>query len=259
MKKFLVLICTLIVLFTSSCNFFKHSNSKIESKLNKNIKYERIIITSTRLAGRYTIFDQTSIKRFMNEIYGAKNVEGDITLQPDFFIEFYDSNKKVATFKYIAGITDENQPNLIDEEGNKYYVDSSIEDEFIKRIMKKEMFKGASDYYISLLEDVLNRIKQERQDNIKVYIDINKDYLVIKYLTSVDMRNIYDSVKIQGIEIVENENQADYVINIVTSEYKDTKVVANVSIKDKSNYTKKLFYEGNRVDGKITSYFIKNK
>lgn len=258
MKKFLIFILALFVGLTTSCSTFKHINPKIESKINRETKYERIIITSTRLAGRYTVFDASSIKRFSNKMYEAKDISAQTNFEPDFFIEFYDSNKKVATFKYIAGITDETQPNLIDEDGNRYYVDNSIEDEFIKRIMKKEMFKGAKEYYVSLLEDVLERIPKKNNGINKVYINIDKDYIVTKYLTSVDMFNIFDSIKNNSVEIVDSIDKADYVVTIVTSTYNDTKVVASVNIKDSNNVVQKLSYEGNRVGDKIT-YFIKNK
>lgn len=258
MKKFLIFALALFVSLTTSCSVFKHINPKIEGKIKKETKYERIIITSTRLSGRYTMFDASSIKRFLNKIYEAKDITAETKFEPDFFIEFYDSNKKVATFKYIAGITDETQPNLIDEDGNRYYVDNSIEDEFIKRIMKKEMFKGAKEYYVSLLEDVIERIPKKGIGNNKVFIDINKDYMVTKYLTSVDMFNIFDSIKNNSVEIVDRIDKADYVVTIVTNTYNDTKVVANVVIKNKNNVVQRLLYEGNRAGDKIT-YFIKNK
>ncbi|WDC85046.1 hypothetical protein PL321_05850 [Caloramator sp. mosi_1] len=53
---------TLFMVMTTSCSTFKHINPKIESKIKRETKYERIIVTSTRLAGRYTMFDESSIK-----------------------------------------------------------------------------------------------------------------------------------------------------------------------------------------------------
>ncbi|WDC85045.1 hypothetical protein PL321_05845 [Caloramator sp. mosi_1] len=82
--------------------------------------------------------------------------------------------------------------------------------------------------------------------------------MVTKYLTSVDMYNIFDSIKNKSVEIVDSADKADYVISVVTNTYNDTKVAANVSIRDRNNAVQRLFYEGNRVGNKIT-YFIKNK
>lgn len=62
LKRMLSILLCFMLLFTTSCSKIKNQNPKILNRLKKEVKYQRIIITSTRLAGKYTIFDDGAKK-----------------------------------------------------------------------------------------------------------------------------------------------------------------------------------------------------
>lgn len=258
MKKLFSILLLLLILTTTSCSKIGYQNPKITEKLKKDTSYQRIIITSTRLAGRYTIFDDGAKKRFLNKIYKAKDVTTDNELEADFIIDFYDANKKVASYKYIANISEEDKVNLIDEDGNKFHINSDIEDEFIKRIIKKEMYKDASTYYIALLENVISKIQENNSGNLNIYIDIINDTMVTRFLTATQVENVFKSIEKNNINIVDTEKSADYTLVVKTSLFNEDKTESTVTIKNKSGQTQRLLYSGKKNKDKF-EFHIKYK
>lgn len=242
----------------TSCSKLGYQNPKIAEKLKKDIAYQRIIITSTRLAGRYTIFDDGAKKRFISKIYKAKDLSKDTELEADFIIDFYDSNKKVASYKYIANISEEDEVNLIDEDGNKFHINSDIEDEFIKRIIKKEMYKDASTYYIAILENVISKIQENDKGNLNVYIDIINDTMVTRFLTATQVENVFKTIEKNNVKIVNSEKDAEYILVVKTSIFNQDKTESTVTIKNKSGQKQQLLYSGKKSNDKF-EFHIKYK
>lgn len=197
-------------------------------------------------------------KRFLNKMYLSKDAAVDTGLEPDFIIDFYDSNKKVASYKYIVGISDETQANLIDEDGNKFYINNDIEDEFIKRIFKRQSSADVSDYYISLFKDILERIDEKSDKNVSVYIDINKDFVVTRYLTAVDIKKIFDAAKRDGITIADKEENVDFYVKVKTKDFSASgdKVKTEVIIQGPQGLIQKISYDGKKIDGKFTYHIM---
>jgi hypothetical protein len=257
-KKITTLLLLFLIIISTSltgCIGDKVNPKLIKLGLKDN-GMQRIAITNNRYAGRYTIIDKKSIDNFTKIILNAKNVTIDSKLDPDFIFEFYDETKNVSSFKYIAGIDDENTANLIDMNGNLYHVSLSLEDEFMKRMMNSDSFKNIPDYYISLIGLLVQ--KSEAKKGETVVVDIDKDYVVTRNITSVEQKNILDSINSKGVRIkFPNETETwNYIIKINTSKYKDDSSEATASITDNKNSTIKYIIQGTYENGNW-NYYIK--
>lgn len=249
----LVFICTSL----TSC-----IGDKVNSKLIKlgivDSKMQRIAVTNNRYAGRYTIIDKKSIDNFTKIILSAKDATIDSKLEPDFIFEFYDDVKNVATFKYIAGIDDKATANLIDMNGSLYHVSLSLEDVFMKRLMNSDSSENIPEYYISLIGLLIEKAEVKKKETIVV--DINRDYVVTKNITSVEQKSILDSISSKGARIkFPSETETwNYTIKINTTKYKDDSSEATASITDNKNNTIKYIILGTFENGNW-NYHIKYK
>lgn len=247
MKKTLSIIGILIfTMILSSCG----GSSAVEvKKALQNQEIERITITNTRYDGKYTINDKKSMERFTGYIEKAKIAEVDPELEPDFVFQLYNGEKNVGTFKYIAGVTDSKEANLMDMDGKLYRISRNIEDIFIKRLMKKNDLKNVAEYYISLLTTIVE--KEGVKEGSKVVADIGKDYAVTKSITSIEQKSILNSVKAKNVDIsFPTEDKAfDYKIEIKTGKYNDKSSEAVVTVADKTGKSTKYEVSGNYKKG----------
>ena len=256
MKKIYVIFLAFILLFSASCG------GKVNPKISKlgltSADIERITITNNKFSGKYTIIDKQSISRFINLIERSKDSTVDSKLAPDFTFDLFDNEKKVASFKYIAEVDDSSTANLIDTNGNLYYVDSSIEDEFIKRLMKKDSNKNVDDYYESTIKRVID--KTNLKTNSTVAVDISKDYLVTKSITSMEQKKILDSIQKDGIKIIDYQeaDKYDYLIKIDTRKYNDSSSEAYITVTDSKNVKVVYVFDGT-YDNSSWSYAINYK
>lgn len=258
MKKIAtLLILILIGISLSSCVGDKANPSMIKMGL-KDKSMQRIAITNNRYAGRYTIIDKKSIDSFTKLILNSKDAKVDSKLEPDFIFEFFDETKNVATFKYIASIEDNKTANLMDTNGRLYRVSTSIEDAFMKRLMERDNLKNIPVYYISLIKLLIEKTNINKGDTIVV--DISKDYVVTRSITSVEQRSILNSIDSKGVSIVfPNEvKQWNYIIKINTSKYTDDTSNTVASIIDKNNNATKYEIVGTYENGGW-NYHIKYK
>lgn len=241
----------------SSCSGGSETEKRIKSSIEGS-HIDRVIITSTRNAAKYTIVDLKSISRIKSSIIRAKDAKEDIKLEPDFILKFYEGTKEAASFEYIAGINDRDKANLKDDKGNLYNISSTIEDEFLKRIMRKTSSKNVPEYYISLIELILE--KTNAQEGSIAVVDVTKDYTVTKSILSVEQKRILDSVDKKGIKIVlpNEKDDYDYYIKIITNSYTDVSSKGTVSVKNKLNIETVYKVEGNFKDNKW-SYYIRYK
>lgn len=254
MKKFLALI--ILPFIFSSCMVSPKNQNMIKGGINSK-KVDRIIITNNKYGGRYSIIDKKTIERFVNIILESKDVNKPTDLESDFTIDFYGETKNIASFKYIAGIEDTSQANLTDINGRLYHVDTSIENEFIGRLMKKNSYKNVRAYYESLIERIFEKINAKKGD--VVVIDISKDYIVTKSITSLEQKKMIDSIDSSGVIIkYPSENcDYDYYIKIDTKKYNDTSCSAYVTVTDKLKAKVVYIIEGSFKDG--WSYYIRYK
>ncbi|SKA76692.1 hypothetical protein SAMN05443428_101245 [Caloramator quimbayensis] len=254
MKK-IILLLIIPFLFTS-CIGGKKNQNLMSLGLNKDI--ERITVTNNKYAGKYTIIDKKTIERFSNTILEAKDAKSDSGLESDFTFEFYSESKSIASFKYIAGIDDESTANLYDDKGRLYHVDNSIEDEFINRLMKKGNFKHVSEYYESLLSLIFE--KTNIQKGQIAVVDIRKDFLVTKYITSIEQKKMIESIDNKGITVKfpKEAEKYDYYILIDTRKYNDNTCKTYVTVTDSLGSKVIYVLEGNYIDSKW-SYYIKFK
>lgn len=252
----MVINIIVILLFTSCIGVRK--NDKILKMGFDKATIDRIVIVSTRGSVKYTIIDDKSISRIKNIIVKGKNALEDSKLEPDFLFEFYDGKTQIAAFNYIAGISEKKTANLIDLEGGLYNINTIIEDEFVKRIMKTNDNKNVSAYYISILEKVLEN--SDIKNGSKVIVDMSKDYTVTKYILSIDQKRIIDSIKAKdtNIKLLGEEMEGDYTLNIRTDTYTDLQSKTTVAITDSEKKIKEYYLEGTFSDGKW-SYYIRYK
>ena len=258
MKKVICCIMVLLMIFLTSCSNDKATENKFKQMFG-NSKIDRIVITNTRYSGRYTIVDKNEIESMKNKVIKSSKVTTDNKLDPDYIIEFYSSIKKIASFKYIAGISSSKTANLIGEDKSLYHINNSIEDEFMKRLTKKNNNNNISDYYISTISLLID--KSGAKPGSVVTVDISKDVYVTNSITSVEQKRILDSVNKKNIKVkLPNEtNKYDYMIKINTSRFLDNKSVADTSVQDvKNNMTIKYHIEGNYSNNKW-NYFITYK
>lgn len=242
MKKIYIVFLVFILLLSASCG------GKVNPKLSKmgfaSADIERITITNNKFSGKYTIIDKQSINRIINLLVRSKDSTVDSKLTPDFTFDLFDNEKKVASFKYIAEVDDADTANLIDTNGSLYHVDSSIEDEFIKRLMKKDSNKNVDDYYESTIKRIIE--KTSMKPNSTVAVDISKDYLVTKSITSMEQKKILDSIQKDSIKIIDKQesNKYDYLIKINTKKYNDSSSEANITVTDSNNAKVNYVFDG---------------
>ncbi|WP_152539046.1 hypothetical protein [Fervidicella metallireducens] len=257
MKKLYILPLLIVLMLFSSCTTSRVNQDMINRGLDK-ANIERITITNNRYAGRYTIVGEKNINRLRKNVIRALRVSVDNKLEPDFVIDFYDNTKRLSTFKYIAGIDDKKTANLIDENGNLYHINPSIENEFIKRMMKKSDHLHVPEYYISLIEILIDKIKPE--DNSTIVIDISKDFSITRSITSVEQKRILDDIDKNNLNLrmPKEVEKWDYSIKIITNTYNDKKCETVVTVTDKNQSVVKYKFEGSFERGKW-SYHIKFK
>jgi len=238
-RRFLILLS---LFFLTSCG---RVNPDIKGELSENI--ERIVITNTRYAGRYTIIDKKAILRFKNKIIRANKASINSNLDPDFVFDFYSGNKRVASFKYIAKINDKEVANLIDEKGNLYNVSTTIEDEFIKRLLKVSKNENVPEYYVSAINLIIEKIGAK--DSV-IAVDLKKEVMTLRYLTSVDIKEIFEGINKNGVKVVlkDSTKNYDYLMILDTKKYSGNRVEAEITVVDNKG-TKALYkLEGNYKD-----------
>lgn len=257
MKKILLVSSIILMVLLTSCIGGRRNEKILKMGFDKAV-IDRIVIISSRGGVKYTIIDDKSINRIKNIIVRGSNAVTDSKLDPDFQFEFYAGKTVVASFNYIAGISDKKAANLSDDTSGLYHISNIIEDEFVKRIMKSNVNKNVPEYYISMLEKVLESSNVE--EGSEVVVDLSKDYTVTKYILSVDQKRILDSIKIKKVAIKlpgETETQ-DYTITVRTNSYTDVQSQTIVSITNKDKVTTDYYLEGT-FDGQKWSYYIRFK
>jgi hypothetical protein len=258
-KKLTIILSTIFIIITlTSC-----SGSPAQESLKtvfENKQVERIAVTNSRYAGRYTIIDKKGIERFKNRVLKAEEATIENKLDADFTFEFFDETKKLITFKYIAGINDKETANLIDENGRLYHVTTSIEDDFMKRLMKREDNRNIPEYYISLIGRLIEKSGAVKDNT--VIVDIGKDYTVTRAITSIEQKSILDSIDQHDVKIrfPGEVEKWDYTIKIRTNKYSDTYSEAAATITDSRNISQKYQIVGDFKKGKWTYHiYQKNK
>lgn len=255
MKKLMLLSFLTITLLLTSCVGGRKNDKIIKMGFDKAV-VDRIVITNTRGGVKYTIIDDKSINRIKNIIIRGKDAEVESKLDPDFLFEFYEGKTIVASLNYIAGISDKKTANLIGDKSGIYHVSTMIEDEFVKRIMKTNVNENVPEYYISLLEKVIESSTIEAGS--EVVVDMSRDYTVTKYILSVDQKRILDSINKKDVTIkLPGETESpDYTIKVNTDSYTDTQSETIVSVTNKDNETTDFYLEGT-FDGEKWSYYIR--
>lgn len=255
MKKLLLLSSLIIMLLLTSCVGGRKNEKILNMGFDKAV-IDRIVITNTRGGVKYTIIDDKGISRLKNIIVRVKDAEVDNKLDPDFLFEFYDGKTIVASLNYIAGISDKKTANISDDKGGLYHVSTMIEDEFVKRIMKTNVNKNVPEYYISLLEKIIESSTIEKGSEIVV--DMSRDYTVTKYILSVDQKRILDSINMKDVvvKLPEEIESPDYTIKVNTDSYTDTQSETIVSVTNKEKVTTDFYLEGT-FEGEKWSYYIR--
>lgn len=252
MRIRLFILSIMIMFLASSCSSSR-INQNIAGKGIDSSEINQVTVTNKRFAGKYTIIDKKIVDRFKSTVLKAKDVSGTNKLDPDFTFDFYDQTKKVATFNYIAGINDNELGNLIDEEGKIYHINTSIENEFLKRLLNKSDNGNshmAPEYYISLIKDLIK--KSDVPDNSTIVVDIRKDYLVTRQMTSVEQKRILDSIDERNIKIVfpTETEKWQYMFVIRTEQFMNNISKATITVTDKDKKITKYVYEGNFIKDK---------
>ncbi len=198
---------------------------------------DRLVITNSRYAGKYTIATENTINSIKKTILKAKGGVQDSLLEPDFKFEFYSGSKRVATFYYTAKINDEETANLKDENGNLYHISTNIEQSFMKRIMRSDDRENVSSYYTSLVRKLLDKTVASGGD--VVVIDISNDDSITKSMTSVEQKHLLDSISSKGISLKfpSEVEKWDFYITINTTQYTDNSCKGNATIDDVANNT----------------------
>lgn len=247
MKKLIVLLIFISMLILSSCSGGESAEEVKKTLQNKHI--ERITITNSGYAGKYTIKDQKSMERFLKYLEKAKVAKENPNLTPDFIFEIYGGENNIATYNYIAGITDSDEANLIDKDGKLYKISRNVEDIFLKRIMKKNKLEHVPEYYVALITKIVE--KQNIKEGSKIVADIGSDLSVTKSITAVEQRSILNSINKDNIKVMfPDENKAaDYKIVIKTSKYDSTSCEAKVTVTDKKNKATRYEVSGNYKGG----------
>ncbi|MEG0371335.1 MAG: hypothetical protein RR645_03475 [Clostridium sp.] len=237
----------LFVVILSSC-----SNSGADSKIGKDLSskaVDRVAITNARYAGRYTISEKKGMDRFVSYLQKAKIATEDSGLDPDFVFDIYSGDVSLGKYKYIAGLTDSDKANLIDMNGKLYRVSRSIEDVFMKRLMKKNDLKNVPEYYISLINTIIE--KTQIPGGSKIVADIGNDYAVTKSITSVEQESILKSINDRGITVTfpSEKEKYSYSIEVRTGKYSNTSSEAIVTVRGKEQKVTKYEVSGNYKSG----------
>lgn len=236
-KRIIAFLLIAVSIFMSSCST-RSINPDIAALPDfQNTTMDRLVITSSRYAGKYTIATENTIKNIKKMILKAKGNAEDSMLEPDFILEFYSGSKKIATFYYTAKITDKGVANLKDENGKLYHISTDVEQSFMKRIMGSDDRENVSSYYTSLITKLLDKTGASSGD--VVVIDISSDNSIIKSMTSVEQKSLLDSISSKGISLKfpSEVDEWNYYITIKTTQYNDKSCKAAVTIDDAANST----------------------
>lgn len=198
---------------------------------------DRLVITNSRYAGKYTIATKNTINNIKKQILKAKGNAEDSLLEPDFVFEFYSGSKKVAVFYYTAKINDNGIANLKDENGNLYHISTDIEQSFMKRIMRSDDRENVPAYYTSLITRLLDKTGASSGD--VVVVDISSDDSITKSMTSIEQKHLLDSIPDKGVilKFPSEVEQWNYCITIHTTQYNDDSCKVTVTIDDVANST----------------------
>jgi hypothetical protein len=257
-KRILIVIMALLIAVSLTACIGDKINARIVAMGIKDKSMQRIAITNSRYAGRYTIIDKKAIENFTRIVLNASDAEKTNYLEPDFIFEFYNNENNVVNLKYIAGINDSNIANLIAPDGKMYHVSTSVENEFMKRLVKGNNSENIQEYYISLIELLIGKISIKSSD--VVVVDISKDYVVTRSITSIEQKNIIDSVQSKAkIKFPSEAKTCNYLIEINTSKYSDETTDAEITITNKKSKTKYVYIVAGIYENGNWNYHIKYK
>jgi hypothetical protein len=237
LKKIIAFLLIAVSLCLSACST-RSVNPDIAALPDfQSTTMDRLVITNSRYAGKYTIATSNTIKSIKKYILKAKGNVEDSLLEPDFVFEFYSGSKKVATFYYTAKINDDGTSNLKDENGNLYHISTNVEQSFMKRIMRSDDRENVSSYYTSLVTKLLD--KTEASSGNVVVIDISDDDSITKSMTSIEQKHLLDSISSKGVSLKfpSEVEQWNYYITINTTQYTDDSCKGTVTINDVANNT----------------------
>ena len=257
-KRILIAIATFLIAVSLTACIGDKVNTKIVAMGIKDQSMQRIAITNSRYAGRYTIIDKKAIENFTRIILNAADANKNSYLEPDFIFEFYNNENNIVNLKYIAGINDDTIANLIAPDGKMYHVNTSIENEFMKRLVKGNNSKNIQEYYISLIELLIGKISIK--SNEVVVVDISKDYVVTRSITSIEQKNIIDSVQSKAnIKFPSEAKAYNYSIEINTGKYSDETTDAEITITNRKNKTNEVYIVAGIYENGEWNYHIKYK
>lgn len=237
MRRICAFLLIAVTLFLSACSTRSVNPDIAELPDFQSASMDRLVITNSRYAGKYTIATKNTIQSIKKQILKAKGNAEDSMLEPDFIFEFYSGSKKVATFYYTAKINDKEISNLKDENGKLYHISTDIEQSFMKRIMRSDNRENVSAYYKSLITKLLE--KTEASSGDVVVIDISKDDSILKSMTSIEQKHLLDSISSKGVDLKfpTEVEKWDYYITINTTLYTDDSCKGTATIDDIANNT----------------------
>ena len=243
-NKFLILIITLILLFTatiSGCNIVDNLAVKLNFKNDqfeyiKENRVDKIIIQNVRDSGfRFIVNDSNAIGDIYEMLSKAREVSEKSSLDPDYIFEIHIGDE-VKKYEYVVGANERNKGNFYDE-NNIFSVSKSLDNTIMQNlsfIRKPRDFEYV--YYQSILK-VIDLKKQELSNN-NVGIDISGDVDCLKYMFSMELEEFKKNLRkeLPSVDLVKNNHsEFDAVVKVKNRGYSSTLFKTLITIEDKKD------------------------
>lgn len=250
-NKFLILIITLILLFTatiSGCNIVDNLAVKLNFKNDqfeyiKENRVDKIIIQNVRDSGfRFIVNDSNAIGDIYEMLSKAREVSEKSSLDPDYIFEIHIGDE-VKKYEYVVGANERNKGNFYDE-NNIFSVSKSLDNTIMQNlsfIRKPRDFEYV--YYQSILK-VIDLKKQELSNN-NVGIDISGDVDCLKYMFSMELEEFKKNLRkeLPSVDLVKNNHsEFDAVVKVKNRGYSSTLFKTLITIEDKKDKVYENYY-----------------
>ena len=256
MKKFYIVLITIIMLLLCSCNLpdFLTLNKKnqLESQVGTSLK---IVFTNNKeKALRFTVADPKVIKQIVDIISRGKIVKAMTEVNPDYSVKFYLENGRQVEFSYWMGASQNGKDINFKDDQDTYYGISESLDTYI--INSTEMYQRPDNFvnlYNTCLSKSISLLEKNENGITEVGVDIKSDRRMRRYTMSYEEEGLLNGIKAEGYTILPltDKYEFSYVVTFLTNIYNPGKSQVTVEAVKVSDQTKKTFnFECTLLNGK---------
>lgn len=246
MKKFYVVLITIIMLLLCSCNLpdFLTLNNKnqLEDRISTSL---RIVFTNNKeKALKFTVADPKVIKQIVDIISRGKIVNAAPDVNPDYSIKFYLANGGQIEFSYWMGASQNGKDvNFVDDQDTHYGISESLDTYIINSTKMYQRPGNFVDLYNTCLSKSISLLEKNQNGETEVGVDIKSDRRMRRYTMSYEEEGLLNGIKAEGYTILPltDKYEFSYIVTFLTNIYNPSKSQVTVEAVKVSDQTKKTF------------------